>query len=91
MRDPSWVSAQLSKEYTRQALRIAEQLRDAADRIQREATAISVDRTTGVPDHNRSAAAVLNAINVFHGNLFHFQPAHSGRRRGPPRPNPEGP
>lgn len=69
MRDPSWVGAQLSKEYSRQALRIAEQMRQAADIIERKATAISVDKDTGLPDHNRSVADILNEINVFHGNL----------------------
>ena len=69
MRDPAWVGAQLSKEYSRQALRIAEQLRYAADRIERAAKDVSVNRTTGMPDHNRSAANVLSEINSFHGNL----------------------
>lgn len=69
MRDPTWVSAQLTKEYTRQALRVAEQLRHAADRIERAATAVSVDKASGLPDHSRSAAAVLSEINSFHGNL----------------------
>jgi hypothetical protein len=69
MRDPAWIGAKLSEEYTRQALRVAEQLRHTADRIERAATSISVDKATGLPDHNRSATAVLSEINSFHGNL----------------------
>jgi hypothetical protein len=69
MNDPAWIGTKLSEEYSRQALRIAEQLRHAADRVERAATAISIDKATGMPDHNRSAAAVLSEINSFHGNL----------------------
>jgi hypothetical protein len=69
MNEPGWMLAQLSQEYTRQALRIADQLRETAARIERKATAISVDRTTGLPDHNRAAAELLSEINAFHGNL----------------------
>lgn len=69
MQDPAWVGAQLSKEYTRQALRVVEQLRHTADRIERAATAVPVNKATGMPDHNRAAATVLSEINSFHGNL----------------------
>lgn len=69
MNDPGWMLARLSREYSRQALRIAEQLRQAADTVERRATSISVDKTTGLPDHNRSAADILSEINAFHGNL----------------------
>ncbi|MET4143961.1 hypothetical protein [Arthrobacter sp. UYCo732] len=69
MNDPYWVSDMLSKEFTRQGLRVAEQLRRAADQVERKASSISVDRTTGMPDHNRTAADILGEINSFHGNL----------------------
>lgn len=91
MRDPSWVSAQLSKEYTRQALRVAEQLRHTADRIERAATAISVDKATGMPDHNRSAAAVLSEINSFHGNLSTSNLLAAAADADRHARNPEGP
>lgn len=69
MNEPGWVLAQLSKEYTNQALRIADQLRETADRIERQATAIPINRSAGVPDHNRSVSGILSEINAFHGNL----------------------
>lgn len=69
MGSPGWIQQELSKEYTRQALRVVEQLRQAADRIERTADRIPTDVTTGLPDHNRAAANLLMEINTFHGNL----------------------
>lgn len=91
MRDPSWVSTQLSKEYSRQALRVAEQLRHTADRVERAAAAISVDKATGMPDHNRSAAAVLSEINSFHGNLSTSNLLAAAADADRHARNPEGP
>jgi hypothetical protein len=91
MRDPAWVSAQLSKDYTRQALRVAEQLRHTADRIERAATAIPADRTTGVPDHTRSAAGILSEINAFHGNLSTTNLLSAAADADRHARNPEGP
>ena len=91
MRDPAWIGAKLSEEYTRQALRVAEQLRHAAERIERAATAISVDKATGMPDHNTSAAAVLSEINSFHGNLSTSNLLAAAADADRHARNPEGP
>jgi hypothetical protein len=69
MRDTGWIGAKLSEEYTRQALRVAEQLRHAADRVEREAANVHISRTSGLPDHNLSAAGILGTLNSLHGNL----------------------
>lgn len=82
---------QLSKEYTRQALRIAEQMRQTADTIERRATAISVDKATGLPDHNRSVADILNEINAFHGNLSTSNLLTAAADADRHARNPEGP
>lgn len=69
MSEPGWVQRKLSGEYVLQALRVAKQLRDTADRIERSAGAIPTETSTGLPDHNRAAVDVLAAIDTFHGNL----------------------
>jgi hypothetical protein len=69
LNDPAFVGRKLSEEFTRQGQRIAEQLRDAAARVELESTRLHIDHETGLPDHNVSAASILDAINSFHGNL----------------------
>lgn len=69
MKGPGWMQAKLTEEYIRQGLRVAAQLRETADRIERHAVTVPVDRATGLPDHNRSVAGILSEINSFHGNL----------------------
>lgn len=69
MGQPGWMQQELSKEFVRQTRRIAEQLRDTADRIERSAEAIPSETGTGLPDHNVAASNVLKAIDTFHGNL----------------------
>lgn len=91
MRDPAWVGVKLSEEYTRQALRVADQLRHTADRIERAATAVSADKATGMPDHNRSAAAVLSEINSFHGNVSTSNLLTAAADADRHARNPEGP
>lgn len=65
--EPGWMLQELSKEYTRQGLRIAYQLRRAADEVERAAGYIPQD--TGLPDHNTSASNILKAIDTMHGNF----------------------
>lgn len=91
MNDPSWVSDMLSKEFTRQGLRVADQLRQAADRVERKASSISVDRSSGMPDHNRAAADILNEINSFHGNLSTSNLLAAAADADRHARNPEGP
>lgn len=91
MRDPAWIGVKLSEEYTRQALRVADQLRHTADRIERAATDIWIDRATGMPDYNRSAAAVLHEINTFHGNLSASNLLMAAADADRHARNPEGP
>lgn len=64
-----WMQEELSKEFTRQVKRIAEQLRDTAERIDRSAGHIPKSLTDDLPDHNTAASNVLSAIGNFHGNL----------------------
>lgn len=69
MGQPGWMLQELSKEYTRQGLRIADQLRRAADDVEYAARSIPKDHEAGLPDHNVSAANVLKAIDTMHGNF----------------------
>lgn len=69
MNAPGWVQSKLTEEFTRQGLRIADQLRRAADAVENAARDVSVEIDTGLPDHNSSASNVLTAIDNFHGNL----------------------
>ena len=69
MGEPGWMLQELSKEFTRQGIRIADQLRRAADEVERAARFIPQDHATGLPDHNASASNVLKAIDTMHGNF----------------------
>jgi hypothetical protein len=69
MGEPGWMLQELSKEFTRQGIRIADQLRRAADDVERAARHVPKDLTTGLPDHNASASNVLKAIDTMHGNF----------------------
>lgn len=69
MQAPDFVGRKLSEEFTRQGHRIAEQLRDAADRVERDTADLHIDRATGLPDHNLTVARILQTLNVLHGNL----------------------
>jgi hypothetical protein len=69
MNAPGWMQAKLTEEFTRQGLRIAEQLRRTAEEVERAARNVSTELDTGLPDHNQSVADILKAINGFHGNL----------------------
>lgn len=68
-KEPGQMQAKFTEEYIRQGLNVAAQLRETADRIERQAVTIPVDKSTDLPDHNRSAASVLRELNTFHGNL----------------------
>lgn len=67
MGTPGWMQQELTKEFVRQTHRVVEQLRDAADRIERSAA--EIPGSGDFPDHTSAASRVLTVIDTFHGNL----------------------